>query len=344
MQRQKQDGRNKSKEAQKEIRNLAVNYWLKHGNMLEAAREFNVSYPAIRKWVKKYKDGGTTTLHVDERGRPEGKELSGKQEQSIISKITNKQPEQLKLSFGLWTRENVGELIAKEYGIRRSNRQIGRYLKEWGFTPQKPVYKSYEQNNEAVNKWLKVQYPSIQKKAQALGAMIFWGDETGIRSHDQRGRSFSPKGSTPVIMKTGRHFGVNMISAVNNRGKLHFMIYKGGINAEKFIQFLKRLARTRRGKIFLVVDNLPAHKTNKVKNWIDENKGKVQLFYLPVYSPELNPDEYLNQDIKANIIGKIKMNSQQDLKDGLIKFMYKRKRNPKQVKKYFSHVKVKYAA
>ena len=246
-----------------------------------------------------------------------------KQEQSIISKITNKQPEQLKLSFGLWTRENVGELIARDYGIKRSNRQIGRYLKEWGFTPQKPVYKSYEQNNEAVNKWLKVQYPEIQRKAQALGAMIFWGDETGIRSHDQRGRSFSPKGSTPVIMKTGKHFAVNMISAVNNRGKLHFMLYKGGINVEKFIQFLKRLARTRKGKIYLIVDNLPVHKTNKVKNWIDENNGKVQLFYLPVYSPELNPDEYLNQDIKANIIGKIKMNTQQDLKDGVITLSYK---------------------
>ena len=143
MQRKTQDGRKKSKEAQKEIRNLAITYWLKHGNMLEAAREFNVSYPAIRKWVKKYKQGGPTKLHVDERCRPEGKELSGKQEQTIISKITNKQPEQLKLSFGLWTRENVGELIAREYGIKRSNRQIGRYLKEWGFTPQKPVYKSW---------------------------------------------------------------------------------------------------------------------------------------------------------------------------------------------------------
>lgn len=341
---QNKDGRKKTKEAQKEIRMLAIHHWKKHGNMLEVVRIFGVSYPAIRKWVKKYKAGGTKDLEGDERGRPEGKEMSAKQEKNIIFKISNRQPEQLKLSFGLWTRENVGELLFREHGIKRSPRQIGRYLKEWGFTPQKPVYKAYEQNNIEVKKWLRVQYPAIQKQAKRSGAMIFWGDETGIRSHDQRGRSFSPKGLTPVVIKTGKHFGVNMISAVNNRGKLYFMIYKGGINSDKFIRFLKRLVHSRRGKLFLIIDNLPAHKTNKVKSWLDDNNGKVQLFYLPVYSPELNPDEYLNQDLKANIVGKIKMNSQDDLKKGVMKFLNKRKRNPKQVKMYFHHPKVKYAA
>ena len=341
---QRKDGRTKTKETQKEIRLLAIAHWKEHGNMLEVVRIFGVSYPAIRKWVKKYKEGGTKELTVDERGRPQGKELSVKQEKNIILKISNKQPEQLKLSFGLWTRENVGELIFREYGIRRSRMQVGRYLKEWGFTPQKPVYKAYEQNNMEVTRWLRVQYPAIRIAAKKKGAMIFWGDETGIRSHDQRGRSFSPKGLTPVVKKTGKHFGVNMISAVNNRGKLHFMIYKGGINSDKFIKFLKRLVSSSRGNIFLIIDNLPAHKTNKVRTWLSDNNGKIQLFYLPVYSPELNPDEYLNQDLKANIVGKIKMNSPEDLKKGVVKFLNKRKKDPKQVKKYFHHPKVKYAA
>jgi len=341
---QKKDGRSKSKDAQREIRVLAIEHWKKSDNMMETARIFGVSYPAVRKWVKKYQDEGIKILAEDQRGRPEGKELSKKQEKIVVSKISTKQPEQLKLTFGLWTRENVAELIYREFGIRRSIRQIGRYLKEWGFTPQKPVYKAYEQCSDEVQKWLRVQYPAIQRKAKSARATIFWGDETGVRSHDQRGRSFSRKGQTPVIMKTSRHFGVNMISAVSNRGKLHFMIYKGGINADKFIVFLKRLKKTAKGRIYLIIDNLPAHKTNKVKNFLKEGKEKLTLFYLPVYSPELNPDEYLNQDLKANIVGKVKMNSQEDLKNGIVKFLNRRKRNPDQVKKYFRHPKVKYAA
>ena len=189
----KQDGRNKGKEAQKEIRILAINHWKKTGNMLEVVRTFRVSYPAVRKWVRKYQSDGMKVLHSDERGRPEGKELTTQQEEKIIRKITDKHPEQLKLSFGLWTRENVGELIYREFGIRRSTRQIGRYLQAWGFTPQKPAYKAYEQKSTEVQKWLKVNYPKIQKLAKYSKATIYWGDETGIRSHDNRGRSFAPK-------------------------------------------------------------------------------------------------------------------------------------------------------
>jgi transposase len=341
---EKHDGRNKSKEAQKEIRLLAINHWKKTGNMLEVARTFGVSYPAVRKWVKKYQCSGMKVLHSDDRGRPEGKELTPRQEQKVIGKITNKHPEQLKLSFGLWTRENVGELIYKEFGIRRSARQIGRYLNAWGFTPQKPVYKAYEQKSAEVQKWLEVIYPKIRKVAKSIKATIYWGDETGIRSHDNRGRSFAPKGQTPIVLKTGKQFGVNMISAISNRGKLLFMIYRGAINSEKFIRFIKRLSKSRKGMVFLIVDNLSAHKTIKVKNWIKENEGKIKLFYLPVYSPELNPDEYLNQDLKANIVGKVRMNAQDDLKKGVVNFLNRRKRNPKQIKKYFHHKKVKYAA
>lgn len=341
---QKQDGRTKSKEAQKEIRMLAINHWKKTGNMREVVRTFGVSYPAIRKWVKKYQSNGVKILHTDKRGRPEGKELTAKQEERIIWKITNKHPEQLRLAFGLWTRENVGELIYKEYGIRRSTRQIGRYLQEWGFTPQKPAYKAYEQKGSEVRKWLKVNYPTIQTLAKSCKATIYWGDETGIRSHDNRGRSFAPKGQTPIILKTGKQFGVNMISAISNRGKLLFMIYRGAINSSKFIRFIKRLSKSRRGMVFLIIDNLPAHKTNKVKNWIKENENKIKLFYLPVYSPELNPDEYLNQDLKASIVGKVRMNTQEDLKKGVVNFLNRRKRNPKQIKMYFHHKDVRYAA
>lgn len=155
--------------------------------MAETARTFGIPLITVRKWVTKYRTSGLRSLKKDERGRPLGKEPSAEQEKEICKMITVHQPEQLKLPFGLWTRANVGELIFEQYGIRRSLTQIGRYLKEWGFTPQKPIYKAYQQQGKLVKKWLKETYPAIRQEAENTGAMIFWGDETGIRSHDVRG-------------------------------------------------------------------------------------------------------------------------------------------------------------
>lgn len=340
----KQDARKLPKDAQQAIRQKAILYWQKNKNMQATAEVFDVSYPAIRKWVSNYKKNGKESILSDKRGRPRGKGLGKFQETTIIRLLRTRQPEQLKLPFGLWTRENVGELLHTRYGIRRSVWQIGRYLKEWGFTPQRPAYKAYEQKSEEVKKWLDKIYPLLKQKAKRKRAMIFWGDETGVRSRDVRGRSFAPVGQTPVIRKIGKQFGVTMISAINNRGKLYFMLCHGGVNSDKFLLFLKRLIRSRKETIFLIIDNLPTHKTLFVKDWVEKNKKRIQLFYLPAYSPELNPDEYLNQDLKVNITGKVSMKNVDDLKKGVVRFMRKRKRSPKQVKKYFHHHKVQYAA
>jgi transposase len=318
---QRKDGRKLSKEAQQELRLRVIDHWEQTQNMRAAAEAFNVPYVTVRKWVSKLKQSGIASLDEDRRGRPAWRELSEAQEKRIIRMITEKNPDQLKLRFGLWTREMVGELMARELGIARSVWQIGRYLKEWGFTPQKPVYKAYEQDNEWVKKWLTKVYPTIKAKAKRSRAMIFWEDETGIRSTDQRGRGYSPKGQTPVIQKTGKQFGLTMLSAVNNRGKLYFMFCKGGVNSSIFIRFMNRLIKSQRGKVFLIVDNLPAHKTKLAKSWLEEHKSKISVFYLPAYSPELNPDEYLNQDLKANITGKVSLESVDTLKQGVRKFM-----------------------
>ena len=308
------------------------------------AETFNVPYVTVRKWVSKVKESGRASLDEDNRGRPAWRELNAKQEKRIIRLITEKNPDQLKLRFGLWTREMVAELMAREFGISRSVSQIGRYLKEWGFTPQKPIYQAYEQNSEWVKQWLTKVYPTIKAEAKRSRGMIFWGDETGVRSTDQRGRGYSPKGETPVIRKTGKQFGLTMISAVNNRGKLYFMFAKKGINSQTFIRFMNKLIKSQKGKIYLIVDNLPAHKTKMVKAWLDEHKSRLSIFYLPAYSPELNPDEYLNQDLKVNITGKVSLESVEALKKGVTKFMHHRMKDPKQVKKYFHHPKVRYAA
>lgn len=338
------DGRKLDKSAQQELRLRAIALWRKNQNMRSTAEVLQIPYVTIRKWVSKYEQSGSKSLVSDKRGRPKGKELSAGQERTIIKYISSKQPEQLQLSFGLWTRENVAELIYKEFGIRRSVWQIGRYLQEWGFTPQKPVYKAYEQQSKLVQNWLQKDYPLIKEKAGKSKAMIFWGDETSVRSKDVRGRSYAPAGKTPVIRRIGKQFGITMISAVNNRGKLYFQIHSGAINAERFIDFCARLIKQRKEKIFLIVDNLPSHKTLSVREWVWNNRKRIQLFHLPPYSPELNPDKYLNQDLKANITGKIHMKNPDDLKNGVTDFMKKRKSKPNQIKKYFQHPKVKYAA
>lgn len=338
------DGRKMGKEAQQDLRTRAIAMWNENKNMRTTSESLHIPYVTIRKWVARYQAEGEVSLHTDKRGRPKGKKLTAKHERVIINQISSKQPEQLKLKFGLWTRENVAELIYKQFGIRRSVWQIGRYLQEWGFTPQKPVYKAYEQQPERVQNWLQVEYPKIKQKASRAKAMIFWGDETAVRSKDVRGRSFAPKGKTPVIKKTGKQFGITMISAVNNRGKLYFQIHQGAINSDRFIEFGSRLLKQRDENVFLIVDNLPAHKTKAVREWVWNNRGRLQIFYLPPYSPELNPDEYLNQDLKVNITGKVSMIGPDDLKKGVTDFMKKRKRKPEQVKKYFKHPKVRYAA
>lgn len=338
------DGRKLDKSAQQELRLRVIEHWRKNGNMTQAAAAFGVPLITVRKWVGKYKEGGMNSLKKDERGRPKGKELTAKQEQQVRRVITDKQPEQVKLPFGLWTRSNVADLIFEQYGIRRSLTQIGRYLKEWGFTPQKPVYKAYQQQGKLVKKWLKETYPRIREEAESTGSMIFWGDETGIRSQDVRGRSYSKAGKTPVVRKQGKQFGLTMISAVNNRGKLYFKIHRKGINSELFIDFCKRLIRVRSERIVLIVDNLPAHKTKKVMEWLEENKKRIAIEYLPPYSPELNPDEYLNQDVKASLTGKMRMNDADDLEQQVTDFMNQRKKDCKQVCKYFNHPKVMYAA
>jgi transposase len=338
------DGRKLDKSAQQELRLRVIDQWRKSGNMTQTAQVFGVPLITVRKWVGKFKEGGMKSLKVDERGRPKGKELTSKQEQEVRRMITDKQPEQLKLPFGLWTRSNVSELIFEQYGIRRSLTQIGRYLKEWGFTPQKPIYKAYQQQGKLVRKWLKETYPRIREEAERTGSMVFWGDETGIRSHDVRGRSYSKAGNTPVIRKQGKQFGLTMISAVNNRGKLYFKIHRKAINSDLFIDFCKRLIRVRSERIILIVDNLAAHKTNKVMEWLEENKSRISIEYLPPYSPELNPDEYLNQDVKASLTGKMRMNDNDDLEQQVTDFMNHRKKDRNQVKRYFHHPKVMYAA
>lgn len=342
---QKKPGVRKNKQAQEETRLRLVDYLRKKkGTQKSAAEIFNITERAVNKIWNKYLVEGKRSLYSKKRGVQGGKKINGKQSAEVRQLIKDKLPDQLKLSFGLWTREAVQQLILNRYGIELSRWQVGRYLKSWGYTPQKPISKAFEQKPEKVKEWLEKEYPAIKKRANKENAVIYFGDETGMRSDHQAGRSYAPAGETPVIKKTGQTFSLNMISAISNKGHLQFMIIDGRFNSEVFKRFLQQMIKYSRQKIYFVTDGHPAHKTKMLNEWLEENKDRIAVFFLPPYSPELNPQEYVNQDVKTNIIGKKRPINKAQMRNNVEEFMKGRKNDRKQVQKYFHVSHVRYAA
>ncbi len=337
--------RRKSKQAQEETR-LRLVFFLnkKQGTQKDAATIFGITERSVNKIWNKYKTEGRRSLYSKKRGVQGGKKINGKQAAEVRQLVKDKMPDQLKLSFGLWTREAVQQLILNKYSIELSRWQVGRYLKSWGYTPQKPITKAFEQNPERVKAWLKKEYPAIKKRAAKENATIYFEDEAGMRSDHQAGKSYAPKGETPVIKKTGQRFSLNMISAISNKGHVEFMILDGTFNGGVFLEFLVRLIKYKQQKIFLVVDGHSAHKTKAIKAWLEENNHRIELFFLPPYSPELNAQEYVNQDLKTNVIGKKRPINKAQMRNNVEEFMNKRKNDRRQVQKYFHVSHVQYAA
>lgn len=309
----------------------------------EVSTLFGVGLSTLKSWVKQYKETGSKSFTLKTRGVKKGsRDLSLDQLRYIKKLMTNKLPDQLKLPFTLWTREAVQSLINKKFQVKKSLPQIGRYLQSWGFSAQKPIYKAYEQDPEAVKAWLEKTYPKIKRKAKKEKAEIYFGDEAGIRSNHHAGKSYSKKGKTPIVKKTGQRFSINMISAVSARGGKRFMLYKGKFNSDRYILFLKQLIKNSEHKIYLIMDNYSVHKTNKVKEWIERHKDTIAVYYLPTYSPELNPDELLNQDVKTNVVGKLRASNAHELKENVKSHL---KKIPKEkIISFFKHQETKYAA
>lgn len=340
-----QDFRRTTQKAQDEIRKRAVKAVLKGKTQTEVAEIFGVSRSTVNIWVNNYRRKGKQSLTSKKRGTYSEPKLKGFQAALIKNIVVGRYPEQLKLPFVLWTREAVQKLIEKKFNIKLSLSTVGRYLKKWGFTSQKPLKKAYEQDSKAVEKWLKEKYPEIKKRAKKEKAEIFWGDETGIRSDHQAGKTYGVKGKTPVVKISAKRYKTNVISALNNKGKFAFSVFKGKFDQKIFIDFLKRLIKySKAKKVFLIVDSYSSHKGAKVQEFISENKSKIELFYLPTYSPELNPDELLNNNLKATLFKERRPGSEkeQDLmvRNKLRSFQQK----PQQIINLFKHKKVQYAA
>ena len=342
----KEDARKLPAEVQEEKRKQAIRLHKKGLRYKDIAELVGVHFETIGKWVRIYKAEGIKGVALKVRGRKagSGRALTADQEKEIQSFITDTTPDQLKLPYALWTRKAVREIIEEKLGIKLAVRTVGDYLSQWGFTPQKPLKRAYEQNPDKVKKWLDEEYPKIKAKAKQENAEIYWGDETGLRSDTQHGRSYAPKGKTPAIRLSAKRTSSNMISAISNQGKVRFQIYDGTMNADRLIGFLKRLTKDAKRKVILILDNLRVHHAKVVKAWLAKHKDKIEVYYLPAYSPELNPDEYLNCDLKAGVHSRSPARNNKQLKKRIVSHMRMLQKKPARVMKYFNHQKINYAA
>ena len=306
-----------------------------------------LSWGGVNTALKLYKEGGVSALKPKTRGRKSGmcRTLTSEQEKRVQQLICEKRPEQLKMDFALWTRAAVSELIQQKFGLALPIRTVGDYLKRWGFTPQKPIKRAYEQQPKAVQKWLNEHYPEIERKARKEGAEIHWGDETSIMNTDVRGRSYAPRGKTPETRSVwGKREKFSMISTVTNRGTCRWMMIDGAFNADRLIEFMDLLVTDAGRKVFLVLDNLRVHHSKPVKKWVKEHAEEIELFFLPSYSPELNPDERLNADLKHKITTTAPARTRRKLKEVTTQYMEFLERSPERIMKYFLDSHVSYAA
>jgi transposase len=343
----KRDFRKLDMATQAELRRVAVGMVQTGKTQAEAAATVGVGRRYVGEWVAAVERSGEAALAGKRRGRRPGEQrtLTPGQEKKIKGLISRKCPDQLGLPFALWTREAVGLLIERESGVRFASRStIGVYLHDWGFTPQRPRKRATERHAPTVRHWLEHDYPAIAKRAKAEGADIHWGDECGVSNQANYGRSFAPRGQTPVIPRPATRFTYSMISTLTNLGTLRFMIFEGALTAVIFLSFLQRLVRNAPRKVFLIVDNLRPHRAKLVTAWVQANSDRIELFYLPPYAPEHNPDEFMHNDIKqAMARGRIPKDKA-SMRSGLQAYMRGLQRRRAKVRSFFKPPSVRYAA
>lgn len=328
---------------QQDIRHKAVEMFSEGFSKVHIAKLLCVSRRSVYKWVKAHNKSGNKGLEIHKRGRPKGTQLQPWQSAQIVNLIKNSCPDELSMPFFLWTRESVRLLIQDKFNIKLSKWTVGRYLTNCGFSPQKPARRAIEQNPKAIERWLQVEYPAIQKQARKDKATIHWGDEMGLRSDHNVGRTYGMKGKTPVVKRTGNRFSCNMISTITNLGKLTFMVFHENFTSEIFLQFLKRLVRQSNRKILLIVDNHRSHKSKMVNEWLTKNVDRINVYYLPSYCPELNPDEFLNQDVKSHL-GKQRLHTKAQMVKSLSSHLKMRQKQPHIIQNFIKGCHPRYAA
>jgi transposase len=309
------------------------------------AELLGVSRETVCRWWSAYTSGGVEALPQERTGRPEGSgRLSDEQARHIQQLLDENSPEKLGIASPLWSRRAVGDLVKKEFGIELAERTVGDYLKRWGYTAKKPGRHSKDQDPEEVRQWLEETYPAIEKRASEEAADIYWCDETGRQADQQPGYGYAKKGEPATMAVPDSHIRVSQISAISNEGSVRFMTYTSTMTAALFIVFLGKLVAGASRKSFLIVDRLKAHDAAAVDKWLAEHQDQIEVFYLPRYSPELNPDEYLNNDLKGGVNKTGLPDNKEDLRSRVQSFMHRLLHLPEHVRNFFQHPCVQYAA
>jgi len=337
------DARRLSHQVLTELRRRAVASIQDGQSPADVAKALGVTRAAVYGWLALYRKGGWDALNARKRGgRPAL--LDGKALAWIYRTVATKNPLQLQFTFALWTAKMIGTLIADRFGVKLSKASVCRLLGQMGLTPQRPIWRAYQQRAEDVERWLSQEYPRIRSRAKRENAQIFFGDEAGVRSDHHAGTTWAPRGRTPVVSSTGARFGLNLISAVSAQGELRFMVTEGRVGARVFIEFLRRLLHNADRSIFLIVDGHPAHKAVAVRKFVERQDGRLRLFFLPAYSPELNPDERVWNDLKNHGVGRKRISDKDSLKSEVLSHLRFLQRTPNRVRGYFQNATTKYAA
>jgi transposase len=308
----------------------------------EVAAALGLHRSTVFGWVARYREGGKGALKARPvPGRPP--KLGGAQLARLYGLIVGKDPRQMQFEFALWTREMVREVIRREFGVRLTVVSAGRLLRKLGLSPQRPLHRACQQNPEAVERWKREEYPAIRAAAEEeQGATVYFADEAGIRSDYHAGTTWPPAGQTPVVKNTGARFAVNMISAVSAKGALRFALYEGNTNAQVFINFCQRLLHDSPGPVYLIVDGHPAHRATATKEFAASTGGRLKLIFLPGYSPELNPDEWVWKNVKHDRIGKTGVTSKDDLKSKAVGALRRLQKRPRLVQAFFADPRLRY--
>jgi transposase len=313
---------------------------------VDLAQLLGVRHETISRWWTSYCADGLDSLPGGRTGRPlgSGRSLSDPQADRIKELIDNHSPADLGIAHALWTRRAVRDLVRKEFAIELAERTVGQYLRRWGYTSKKPERHSRKQRPDEVEQWLEETYPAIEKLAVEEDGEILWTDEVGVDADHHPGCGYAREGTRATMEVPGPHIRVNQITAVSNEGMVRFMTYKGSLNAAVFLMFLNKLIAGATRKIFLIADRLQAHKTPEVMAWIEAHKDRIEVYYLPPYSPERNPVEYLNNDMKGEVNKAGLPEDRSALHARVLAFMNHLAGVPRHVVSYFLHPQVQYAA
>lgn len=316
---------------------------------VEVAELLGVSERAVHNWMRRFRRGGWKAVAKRRRGRDAASQmvLSAGQQSRLVALIAGHCPDQLRIPGLLWTRGGVRELIERECGVRLDLSTVGRYLRRWGFTLKRPAKRALEADPVVVQAWLEDVYPEVKARAAKERGLILWADESGVRlDHLTPRAGYAPRGQRALATASAKRVGANMISALANSGELSFRVFEGRFTAQVFIDFLERLIRTHPArKIFLICDNHSTHHAKVVRAWVAKRAERIELVFLPSYSPQLNPDEYLNQDVKRHLREiHPRPADKTGLKAVVRSFLYSRQRTPQIVRRYFLAPEISYAA